>query len=69
MYGEKDGFDENKISDAVKEHILAAEYGWTIEYIRQLRYQDFLKHFYICLMKIRLDVSLRYAAISARGLF
>lgn len=40
--------------DAVLEHLLAAEYGWTLEYIAQLAPSKFQAHVAICLIKRRL---------------
>jgi len=37
--------------ESVKEHMLASEYGWTLEYIRELSMKDFKEQILICSIK------------------
>ena len=41
--------------ESVKEHLLASEYGWTLEYIRNLSIKDFKEQFLICSIKHRVQ--------------
>jgi len=50
LFGGKDIYEED-LHESVKEHLLASEYGWTLEYVRNLGMKEFKEHFLICLIK------------------
>ena len=58
--------DENTFTHTVKEHILASEYGWSLEYMRNMKYLEFNKHFHICLLKKKIEISMQLAAVGIK---
>lgn len=55
------------IDDSIKEHLIASEYGWTLDYIRQMRHNDFNKHYLICYIKHKVEIQKFKALINVRG--
>lgn len=55
FYGDEKVGTQEEIHETVMEHIIASEYGWTLEYIRNLSYKDFHRHFSVCFMKSKAD--------------
>jgi hypothetical protein len=48
--------DTHSAPTEVLEHILAAEYGWSLEYIEKLSPKKFQSHVMCCLIKKRIDI-------------
>jgi len=46
--------DDKKIPESILEHLLASEYGWSLEYISKLHPTKFQAHICICLVKQRI---------------
>ena len=55
FFNSKKTDSNEELHESVMEHVIASEYGWTLDYIRSLSYNDFQRHFWICYMKIDAD--------------
>lgn len=48
FYSNKDTSSQEVMPDQIYEHLIASQYGWTLEYIRALSSEDFNTHKYLC---------------------
>lgn len=46
---------DESLHESIKEHLLASEYGWSLEYIRSLDIRDMKIHTMVCLMKKKIE--------------
>lgn len=53
FYGGKDTGTDT-LHEAFYEHLLASEYGWDLEYIRNLSIKKFTEHVLICTIKAKI---------------
>jgi len=59
---------DTEYSHSVKEHVVASEYGWTLEYIRSMKYTEFNKHFTLCLVKKKIEIGTQLAFMGVKNL-
>jgi hypothetical protein len=60
--------DETTLSSTIKEHVLASEYGWSVEYMRNMKYTEFNQHFMICLLKKKFQISQQLASVGIKSI-
>jgi hypothetical protein len=60
--------DETTFSYSIKEHILASEYGWSLDYMRNMKYSEFEKHFSICYLKKKIEIAKSLVSMGVKNI-